>query len=65
MSKWKGSILAGSIGAIILGTGVAFMSITQTHNKNMETIDTCFENFEQQQKTLTFKYNEDGLLTCE
>ena len=65
MSKWKQSILASSIGAIILGTGIAFISINQSHNKNMETIDTCFENFEQQQKTLTFKHNEDGILTCE
>ena len=65
MHKWKGCILAGSIGAIILGTGVAFMSITQTHNKNMETIDICFEDFVQQQKTVSFEYKEDGLLTCE
>ena len=65
MSKWKQSILAGSIGAIILGTGIAFISINQSHNKNMETIDACFENFAQSQKTLTFEYNEDGLLTCE
>ena len=50
MSKWKQRILAGSIGAIIVGTGIAFISITQTHNKNMETIDICFEDFEQQQK---------------
>ena len=65
MSKWKQRILAGSIGAIIVGTGTAFISITQTHNKNMETIDICFEDFEQQQKTVTFEYKEDGLLTCE
>lgn len=65
MIKLKGSILAGSIGAIFLGTGIAFISITQTHNKNMETIDICFEGFEQQQKTVTFEYKEDGLLTCE
>ncbi|MBD8032726.1 MULTISPECIES: hypothetical protein [Solibacillus] len=65
MSKWKGSILAGSIGAIILGTGIAFISINQSHNQNMKTIDACFENFAQSQKTLTFEYNEDGLLTCE
>ncbi|WP_339215005.1 hypothetical protein [Solibacillus sp. FSL W8-0372] len=65
MSKWKQKILAGSIGAIIAGTGIAFISITQTHNKNMETIDICFEDFEQQQKTVTFEYKEDGLLTCE
>lgn len=65
MSYWKGSILAGSIGVIILGTGTAFININQTHSKNMETIDICFEDFEHQQKTVTFEYKEDGLLTCE
>ena len=35
------------------------------HTKNMEIIDICFEDFDQQQKTVTFEYKEDGLLTCE